>query len=236
MGILNSTIINAVNPRLRRYTRAPFIAALVFLGMTGGTLALFFVHSSGCSTEINMRLEDVKDSWPSEHGYRLYEFYSEEMNTPAIASNPTPQQEMQMRSGNSGSPRNRLLSPTIVRHVHVCIYDVPHEIVTRNHHDYCTAENDATCTTSILTKSYCNLDLMVRAARRSARTMALSLAPRPRRARPPRAVRAPDPLNSRCATVAGNASDGDRRWPHVSAELGHRVDPAVGERHQRLAA
>ena len=47
-SILRSTLINVVNPRLRRYTNSGLIASIIFAGMTGGTVYLFFIHSSGC--------------------------------------------------------------------------------------------------------------------------------------------------------------------------------------------
>ena len=171
-SILRSTLINVVNPRLRRYTNSGLIASIIFAGMSGGTVYLFFIHSSGCSDEVTSRFVDVKDSWPGEHGYRIQEFYSDELNTPAILSKEIgtsgPKQEYAMHTGTGGAPSGRLTSPTLVRSIHVCISGTPHEIIAKNHHDYCTSETDNTCAVSILSKSYCHLDMALLRAQAAA--------------------------------------------------------------------
>jgi len=54
-ALAGSTLINFVNPRLRRYTRSTLVAALVFVGLAAGTAFIFQNSLQSCTEDFSTR-------------------------------------------------------------------------------------------------------------------------------------------------------------------------------------
>ena len=61
-ALAGSTLINFVNPRLRRYTRSTLVAALVFVGLAAGTAFIFQNSLQSCTEDFSTRYA----MWPTE--------------------------------------------------------------------------------------------------------------------------------------------------------------------------
>ena len=108
----SSTLINLVNPRLRRYTKPRFLAALVLFGTTIGALLIFGALVTSCTAVTDSRVEVYAGQWPAWHANAIRRFYANER------------------------PMARSVTAASVEvKVHVCVHDdAPYELITEPHH------------------------------------------------------------------------------------------------------